>query len=165
MSNIGTWNPEEVETLKAMHSEGCSAGEISRFFNNRYSRNAVIGKIHRLGLQVHGIVMQRHNYPRTRAAAPPRVAPKPPPVKEPDPITDPGGAPLTLLSAKQGEGCRWIAGDPRAPGGDIICGHPGFPWCAFHAARLHAKSAPVNPDPGSASLSSKANAQFAKMWG
>lgn len=43
------WTPERIETLTKMWSEGASAGQIARRIGD-ISRNAVIGKVHRLGL-------------------------------------------------------------------------------------------------------------------
>jgi len=44
-----TWTDERVETLKRMWSEGQSASQIAKELGG-VTRNAVIGKVHRLGL-------------------------------------------------------------------------------------------------------------------
>lgn len=44
-----TWTDERVETLKAMWAEGKSASQIAKELGG-ITRNAVIGKVHRLGL-------------------------------------------------------------------------------------------------------------------
>ena len=44
-----SWTPERVETLKEMWSEGKSASQIAGDLGG-VTRNAVIGKVHRLGL-------------------------------------------------------------------------------------------------------------------
>lgn len=44
-----SWTDERVETLKAMWSEGKSASQIAKELGG-VTRNAVIGKVHRLGL-------------------------------------------------------------------------------------------------------------------
>jgi GcrA cell cycle regulator len=44
-----SWNDERVELLKKMWSEGQSASQIAKELGN-VTRNAVIGKVHRLGL-------------------------------------------------------------------------------------------------------------------
>ena len=49
------WTPERVETLKRMWSEGQSASQIAGELGE-VTRNAVIGKIHRLGLSNRGTV-------------------------------------------------------------------------------------------------------------
>src|SRR6476660_1320546 len=43
------WTDERVEQLKALWSEGLSASQIARALGG-VTRNAVIGKVHRLGL-------------------------------------------------------------------------------------------------------------------
>ena len=44
-----SWTDERVETLKKMWSEGQSASQIAKELGG-VTRNAVIGKVHRLGL-------------------------------------------------------------------------------------------------------------------
>ncbi|MBM9594339.1 GcrA family cell cycle regulator [Roseitranquillus sediminis] len=44
-----SWTDERVETLKRMWNEGQSASQIAKELGN-VTRNAVIGKVHRLGL-------------------------------------------------------------------------------------------------------------------
>ena len=44
-----SWNDERVETLKKLWSEGFSASQIAAQLGG-VTRNAVIGKVHRLGL-------------------------------------------------------------------------------------------------------------------
>jgi GcrA cell cycle regulator len=48
-----SWTDERVETLKAMWSEGKSASQIAKELGG-VTRNAVIGKVHRLGLSNRG---------------------------------------------------------------------------------------------------------------
>ena len=49
------WSPENVETLEKLWREGLSAAQISARMGDT-TRNAVIGKLHRLGLSGHGRV-------------------------------------------------------------------------------------------------------------
>ena len=44
-----SWTDERVETLKKMWGEGQSASQIAKELGS-VTRNAVIGKVHRLGL-------------------------------------------------------------------------------------------------------------------
>ena len=44
-----TWTDERVETLKKLWAEGLSASQIAAALGG-VTRNAVIGKVHRLGL-------------------------------------------------------------------------------------------------------------------
>jgi GcrA cell cycle regulator len=45
-----TWTDERVEMLKKMWAEGLSASQIAAKISGGVTRNAVIGKVHRLGL-------------------------------------------------------------------------------------------------------------------
>ncbi len=47
--DAGTWTEERVERLKELWSQGMSASEIAQLLGD-VTRNAVIGKAHRLGL-------------------------------------------------------------------------------------------------------------------
>ena len=49
----GTWTEQRVELLKKLWAEGSSASQIAAQIGG-ISRNAVIGKIHRLGLSGRG---------------------------------------------------------------------------------------------------------------
>lgn len=48
--SFGIWTDDDVETLRKMWGEGSSATEITGAVKGTYTRNAVLGKIHRLGL-------------------------------------------------------------------------------------------------------------------
>lgn len=48
-----TWTDERIEQLTALWRDGKSAGQIAKTLGG-VSRNAVIGKVHRLGLQLEG---------------------------------------------------------------------------------------------------------------
>lgn len=50
LSTGSNWTDERVETLKKLWGEGASCSEIASELKNGISRNAVIGKIHRMGL-------------------------------------------------------------------------------------------------------------------
>ncbi|WP_297770716.1 GcrA family cell cycle regulator, partial [uncultured Roseovarius sp.] len=66
-----SWNDERVELLKKMWGEGQSASQIAKELGG-VTRNAVIGKVHRLGLS------NRNGSGTTgaAAAAPAEAAPK-----------------------------------------------------------------------------------------
>jgi GcrA cell cycle regulator len=49
MNEAGAWTEERVELLKKLWSDGLSASQIAGELGN-VTRNAVIGKVHRLGL-------------------------------------------------------------------------------------------------------------------
>jgi len=80
-----SWTDERVETLKRMWSEGQSASQIAKELGG-VTRNAVIGKVHRLGLS------NRSEEPEPVAPAPVAPVPEPvaaaapqPPEKKPQP--------------------------------------------------------------------------------
>jgi len=59
----GKWTCEQIEQLKKLYENNLSAGQIAAEMNCGYTRNAVIGKIHRIGLPLRG---QRKAAPRQR---------------------------------------------------------------------------------------------------
>ncbi len=84
-----SWTDERVETLKKMWAEGQSASQIAKELGG-VTRNAVIGKVHRLGLsnRVGGVGGPEDAVEEIVAPPPPRPvaeAPGPPePVKAPE---------------------------------------------------------------------------------
>ncbi|MFC0218869.1 GcrA family cell cycle regulator [Pseudochelatococcus lubricantis] len=71
MSDPGnTWTDERVEQLRKLWSDGLSASQIATEIGG-VSRNAVIGKVHRLGLS------GRAKAPAAQTPRPPRKAPAP----------------------------------------------------------------------------------------
>jgi GcrA cell cycle regulator len=86
-----SWTDERVETLKRMWAEGQSASQIAKELGG-VTRNAVIGKVHRLGLSnrvTGGTVRDEDEVETPAPAAPPRAeAPRPaePPRVEPAPV-------------------------------------------------------------------------------
>jgi GcrA cell cycle regulator len=79
-----SWTDERVETLKRMWGEGQSASQIAKELGG-VTRNAVIGKVHRLGLsnRAGGKDDEDEGTP-TQVAAPTAVRPEPPPRPEPE---------------------------------------------------------------------------------
>jgi GcrA cell cycle regulator len=80
-SNAGKWTAEQDDALRKLHSEGCSgaqaAADINREFGTAYSRSAIIGRSHRLGL-TQPLVVKRM---QKKAAAKVDNPPKPKPIK------------------------------------------------------------------------------------
>ena len=72
-----SWTDERVETLKRMWNEGQSASQIAKELGG-VTRNAVIGKVHRLGLsnRVGGPATPEPAPPVKPAAAPKAEAPR-----------------------------------------------------------------------------------------
>ena len=81
-----SWTDERVETLKRMWAEGQSASQIAKELGG-VTRNAVIGKVHRLGLsnRVGGKDEGESESPAPAAAAP-KPEPKPAPEPKPEPV-------------------------------------------------------------------------------
>lgn len=75
-----SWTDERVELLKKMWNEGHSASQIAKELGG-VTRNAVIGKVHRLGLS-------NRNGPEAEAAPDPAPAPKAAPQRTETPVVD-----------------------------------------------------------------------------
>ena len=76
-----SWTDERIETLKKMWEAGQTASQIAEALGG-VSRNAVIGKAHRLGLQ------SRPSPVKANEPAPAPVEPPPPPAPEPEPVVE-----------------------------------------------------------------------------
>ncbi len=146
-----TWSDDRVEQLKKLWEAGLSASQIAAELGN-VTRNAVIGKVHRLGLS-------------GRAKSPSSAAPRPRKTRpaqhmmrvsrpasrgntalahafevelEPDPIAYDNVVPMSqrisLLELNEAT-CHWPVGDPASPefffcGGKAL---PSLPYCAHHS--------------------------------
>ena len=147
------WTEERVERLKQLWAEGLSASRIAAELGG-ITRNAVIGKVHRLGLSgraktsTGGQPRQR----RTRSEKPRRSATtatagntalkldpreEPRPVREKAPVQElviPISERASILTLSETT-CKWPIGDPGDP--DFhFCGRRadvGIPYCAHHA--------------------------------
>ena len=72
MGNNTPWPEYEIETLKRMWASGFSASEISRALHGVRSRNAVIGKVSRLGLSASMENRRGPPPPKNKLKKPPR---------------------------------------------------------------------------------------------
>ncbi len=145
-----TWTDERVELLKKLWADGLSASQIAAELGG-ITRNAVIGKVHRLGLS-------------GRAKSPSSAAQRPRKARqshmlrvarpsmrgntalayaydldvdaEPEPIENiiPMGQRRTLLELSE-ETCRWPIGDPATQDFFFCGGKPvtGLPYCGYHS--------------------------------
>ncbi|MFY9288742.1 MAG: GcrA family cell cycle regulator [Alphaproteobacteria bacterium] len=151
-----SWTEQKIQALKEMWGHGYSASEIAKHLGG-LTRNAVIGKAHRLKLSSRPSPIKREDEnspgisienpmpamksPRKRVMLRPLpVVPTPSSVKP-----APKEAFRGLDSIKRTEGiavtkagdrhCRWPVGDPRSP--DFrFCGcnaYEGMPYCIDHA--------------------------------
>ena len=133
-----SWTDERVEQLKSLWTEGLSASQIARTLGG-VTRNAVIGKVHRLGLAGRA-APSRIERPRLPSA--PRLnirahAPEPPVVEE-DPIVLADGNFATVLTINNAM-CRWPIGDP-SENEFHFCGRSpksGSPYCEAHARKAY----------------------------
>jgi GcrA cell cycle regulator len=154
------WSEVRVERLKVLLLQGLSASQIARALGG-VSRNAVIGKIHRLGLA--GGRPPAPPGPRTAIparAARPRKAPVPRGPRAPNPEPPSGGASAAAaprrpapvveavgrvadLAALPRRACRWPIGDPK-DAAFSWCGAPAplGPYCEDHRARAY-RATPV----------------------
>ena len=132
------WTDERVEQLKQLWADGLSASQIARQLGG-VTRNAVIGKVHRLGLAGRA-TPARADRPRTqiaRRAVRPRPLPMiQVPIVEKEPLIDEHGRKTTVLTISD-RLCKWPIGDPSMA--DFhFCGHPpkvGSPYCDAHCVK------------------------------
>ncbi len=75
-----SWTDDRIEQLKSMWEAGQTASQIAEALGG-VSRNAVIGKAHRLGLQARPSPV-KPNEPEAKAPEPVVAPPPPPPVRE-----------------------------------------------------------------------------------
>ena len=86
LGNKGDWTPERVKRLTELWNAGVTAGQIKKLLGG-VTRNAVVGKVHRLGLNrrpspISGAKQEEHRLVRApvrsvKAAPPPPVVPQP----------------------------------------------------------------------------------------
>lgn len=93
-----SWTDERIDTLKTMWEAGQTASQIAEALGG-VSRNAVIGKAHRLGLQSRPSPVKPNEPDAKAAAATAAPEPKPAPPKAPERAAQPAPAP-TPIAAK-----------------------------------------------------------------
>ncbi|MEM9600780.1 MAG: GcrA family cell cycle regulator [Pseudomonadota bacterium] len=149
------WTEDRVATLSKLWAEGLSASQIAKQLGG-VTRNAVIGKVHRLGLSGRAKPSRpKPAKPKTTARATPkpkttrtaassaRPAPKPkeapaalpvstePPL-EAKPLKDGSYATILTLTDRM---CKWPIGDPSSDE-FRFCGRktePDEPYCKAHS--------------------------------
>lgn len=140
----GPWTEANVVTLKALWREGLSARQIAHKLGFRISRNAVIGKVHRLGLTVRKPrisvpALARRRRQRKEAKAKEIAKPKRPlfnvdPFAPREPIHVPPHERKHLVDLEPHH-CRYPLGMPGEPDYGF-CGrtkHIGVSYCLDHA--------------------------------
>ncbi len=147
------WTDDRVDLLKKLWAEGLSASQIAGRLGS-VTRNAVIGKVHRLGLSGRATTSRMKSHrPRQRMAAKRMAKSRYATIGNPAlralynaetnvylPPTEELVIPVaerksiqTLTEAT----CRWPIGDPQNTEFHF-CGKnkvPGLPYCEFHARR------------------------------
>ena len=142
--NIWLEKPELVEQLKDLWEEGYSASQCARKLGNGISRNACIGKINRMGIEM----PTRTNVPRApRERFKQNVGPKKPPYSPPPPPCAPDSLNIEIEQLTN-KTCRWPEGDVSI--GITFCGvlpRENSPYGPFHTKiawagkPLHARTA------------------------
>lgn len=143
MASEFDWTAEAVALLTAFWNEGHATAEIGRRMG--ISKNAVIGKAHRLGLPPRPSPIRTKGTgktPRRRARISPSVSsllplrpatddtPPPPPAAPAKPAAPPPARP-----PPRGEPCCWPIGEPGTRGFRTCDApaQPRKPYCAEHA--------------------------------
>lgn len=146
------WTEEKVKRLKELWKKGYSTGEIGRMIG--VSKNAVVGKAHRLGLDSRPspIKPDRDSQGVKEKIKPKEkikeTAKKPEKLKgkeagekgSAEPKKDSGVRPdgISLLELTKSS-CRWPQGDPKEKGFSF-CGKPaieGRPYCMEHVKEAY----------------------------
>ena len=153
------WTDERVELLKKLWSEGLSASQIAGRIGG-VTRNAVIGKVHRLGLSGRATTTRMKSHrarPRMAQTAAKRPQQKARFAQVGNPavraLYQPDAEPFVpsqeelVIPVKERKSiqtltecnCRWPIGDPQHA--DFhFCGKTkvaGLPYCEFHARRAY----------------------------
>jgi GcrA cell cycle regulator len=138
-----------------MWAEGKTASQVSRALGGRVSRNAVVGKVHRLGLcftrsvgvnRVRGATHPARKKHKPKPQVVLQAAPNRPMAKIfAEPFVSAGPElviPVTerkTIATLEANDCRWPIGDPQQA--DFhFCGKTkvaGLPYCEFHARRAY----------------------------
>lgn len=165
-----SWTDERINTLKKMWKEGKSAAEIAKTLGKGVTRNAVIGKAHRMGLSGRPSPIKKPAPPKKEAAkakekpqaapkaaapAPKKTAAAPAAKSQPVPPSREAAEELKKMEREApqiGGGvalidltermCKWPIGDPR-DADFSFCGRGirvGTPYCAEHAAMAYQTS-------------------------
>lgn len=159
MSDVATWTEDRVELLKKLWNDGLSASQIAGELGG-VTRNAVIGKVHRLGLSGRAKTpssssasarprkpaaprsssgFSASNHTRGNTALAPQIRTQPEARPEPKPelldpdVVVPFSERVTIMELRENM-CRWPMGDPTHA--DFrFCGlktDTGVPYCAYH---------------------------------
>jgi GcrA cell cycle regulator len=145
------WSAEAIERLRALWAEGHSTAEIGRRMG--ISKNAVVGKAHRLDLPARPSPIRREAgaaTPRPQPLRAPRVAVAP---RSTLPAMPQAPAPVAAVAAPvavvrpfpraaSARACCWPIGEPGQPGFRFCTAEAltSKPYCQEHAAVAYVKA-------------------------
>jgi GcrA cell cycle regulator len=139
------WTEDRIQRLTALWRDGHTAAFIARALGEGVSRNAVLGKLHRMKLWTARSQAIRRG-PRPGARRRPDAAEQP--VRTParlgapraSPSSIPGVGLRTILTVGRGE-CRWPIGEPsRADFRLCGCAVARGAFCGPHADRAYRRA-------------------------
>lgn len=152
--HVLVWTDDRVELLRKLVAEGLSCSQIAAEIGG-ITRNAVIGKMHRLGLEqpVHKQPQRRRARAKVRrdyvlplGRPPKQFKPVEPAAEPPPPIVLSPGAdrPVTMMELGQFD-CRAVLDERNADNELLYCGHTcGLDWegarssyCTTHHELFH----------------------------
>ncbi len=152
-----SWTDERVELLKKLWMDGLSASQIAAELGG-VTRNAVIGKVHRLGLSGRAKSPNVSSAPRQRKAPAPRPAARvtsmpqvrgntvlapmmlaetylQPAIKPQEEVVVPMSRRVQIMELREAM-CKWPIGDPTQSD-FVYCGADcsfGTPYCTHHSS-------------------------------
>ena len=139
----GSWTDQRIRKMEILWGRGWSAGDIAKELGG-VTRNAVIGKVHRVGAKRNG-------------QTPPTPKPKPPPMPKPKKVAEPrpdlgiesdslcdlpadvSPFACSIVELRDNQ-CRWVLDKPRSA---LYCGAAIFKgsWCRRHHRIVYWSSA------------------------
>lgn len=165
-----SWTDERVELLRKLWLEGLSASRIAAELAGGVTRNAVIGKVHRLGLSgrikaqastgntrlrpdtkplganARNPVTQRPSAMSVRGnnalALQPRALTAPDVRRDSRNVVVPMTAPVTIMELRESM-CRWPVGDPASSDFRYCGGKAPIgegPYCSYHSRMAYQPS-------------------------
>lgn len=134
-----TWTPDRIDELTRLWNTGHSASMIGKKLG--VSKNAVVGKAHRLSLPARPSPIRKDARP----------APRRRPAALPTPLVPEGTLdavenfeapkPTRLAERRSGQSCQWPIGDPNDKSFHFCSADalPGKPYCSKHCASAYIK--------------------------
>lgn len=122
------WTEEKIAEMHRLAEEGLSASAIGRALG--CSRNAVIGKLHRVKVRAGLKPERKHPDSPYKSGSPRRKYTRRPKLEIVAPA--PASGPCGILDVT---GCKWAVGfDKSVPGGHLFCDAPKHDerYCEFH---------------------------------